>query len=79
MRQPRRITIAAADGTIVRRLGRGLEPAFSPDGRRLAYISAAGNLATMSVRGQRRRILVRPDDSELSGPDWQPIPTGAGR
>jgi hypothetical protein len=42
----------------------------------LGFITAAGNLATMSVLGKGRDIIARPWDMELEGPDWQPLPEG---
>jgi Tol biopolymer transport system component len=65
----------AADGKNTRRLTDqdAMMGAWSPDGKRIAYIAASvseqGDLFVMNADGSRRRQLTRTKDSEL-GPQW---------
>ena len=57
--QRRSIWRMDADGGRKRELAPGSEPAWSPDGRRIAYVDAAGYVATMTADGGDRQRLVR--------------------
>jgi hypothetical protein len=51
-----------------------MEPAWSPDGRRIVF-SRGDALWTMRGTGADLRRLTTPaDNHELSAPDWQPRP-----
>jgi Tol biopolymer transport system component len=58
------------DGTGLLRLGAGAQAAWSPDGRRIAFVSG-GDVWTMSQDGSDRRRVTATSDDE-SGPTWSP-------
>ncbi len=57
--QRRSIWAMDADGGRKRELAPGSEPAWSADGRRIAYVDAAGFVTTMDADGRNRERLVR--------------------
>ena len=59
-------------GRVIRRLARGGSPAYSPDGRSVAYVAPDGQLMVIAVRGGRPRSV-----GSLHGKsvDWQPVPS----
>jgi hypothetical protein len=60
------------DGTGLRRLGPGAFPAYSPDGKRIAFISAFnGGVWTMNANGTNRQ-RVGTVTSYQSAPTWSP-------
>ena len=69
------IFVARTDGTRRRDLGRGSAPAWSPDGRSIAFISGRGmkgDVAVMRPDGSQRRVIVRNavfDDNPAWSPD----------
>ena len=73
-----------ADGTGVRQLARGDDPAWSPDGTRIVYDSGfASTISTIVVKpvaGGKAKVLAssqRQDGSDhVWQPDWQPCPRG---
>lgn len=80
------ICIMQANGTHIRRLtpdGRlgfvAQEPAYSPDGRQIAFLAQVGNdqtgLFTMRVDGSHRRTVYNlGPHQEVGGVSWQPLP-----
>ena len=46
-------------------------PAWSPDGRSLAFADAGGHLETISSDGRERRVLTRGISSDAN-PAWRP-------
>jgi WD40-like Beta Propeller Repeat len=64
------IVIARPSNGISRRLVRGSAPAFSPDGRWVAFIGAKHRLAVISASGGHERLV-----GHITGVsvDWQPI------
>jgi Tol biopolymer transport system component len=64
-----------ADGRgVVRLAGRGMEPAWSPDGRRIVFSRGDALCAIRAARGAARRITEPGTNGELYAPDWQPRP-----
>jgi hypothetical protein len=61
---------ARADGSQVRPLTRGAQPAWSPDGARLAYVTRAGDPNRLMVDG--KPLAPRRRGVTLSGPKWSP-------
>ena len=49
------IYLVNADGTGLKRIGRGVMPTFPPDGRRLAF--SGGGMCVMDIDGSNRRVL----------------------
>jgi Tol biopolymer transport system component len=64
------IYVVRADGTHKRRLTRGGDPSWSPDGHRLAFIRD-GRLFTIGSSGKGRRRLSRKGEFVV-GQDWAP-------
>lgn len=65
------------DGTTLRRLAPGADPAWSSDGRRLAYVARSGSLATIGADGTDMRVLevagLPPDHrGRILQPAWSP-------
>ena len=68
------IYAAGADGTGLHAVTRGFAPAWSPDGRRLAFVRESGRNADVYVAdagGRSLRRLTRAPSAELS-PSWFP-------
>lgn len=61
------IWIASRDGGNRRRLVRGTDPDWSPDGRSIAYVQPDGGIATIPAAGGASRFLGRGLQ-----PDWSP-------
>lgn len=59
----------APDGSAERRLARGAEPAWSPDGRKLVFVRAH-DLYVMEADGSHLRRLTR--DGRSTSPAWSP-------
>jgi hypothetical protein len=70
------IVIIAVRGDRVRRLVRGSAPAFSPDGRLIAYVAADHRLMIVRVAGRRPSPRAVGEVQAVSV-DWQPIPRGS--
>lgn len=69
------IVIIAVRGRLVRRLVRGSAPAFSPDGRWMAYVAPDHRLMVASTRPGP--LLARPvGNVQAVSVDWQPRPRG---
>lgn len=69
---PQDIWTMARDGTDRRKVVEGgMEPAWSPDGERIAYVDLQGELWTVSPDGSDARHVV----DGARHPDWRPIPT----
>jgi TolB protein len=66
------------NGKAVRRLTRsGLitDPAWSPDGRLIAFVRDDVSIVAMRTNGRRpRRLVTARGDASLSGPEWRPLP-----
>jgi Tol biopolymer transport system component len=66
------VAVMDAEGTSLKVVAQGgSEPAFAPDGTRIAFVQA-GFVRTVRADGSDARALVRGDD-----PDWQPAPRPA--
>jgi WD40 repeat protein/hemolysin type calcium-binding protein len=52
----------------------GDDPAYSPDGTKIAYVNSAGAVATTSSSGSGTTSIV----GSASQPDWQPLVTSSG-
>lgn len=65
--------VVGADGSGLSLLGSGIEPAFSPDGTRIAF-AHDGDVWTMRPDGTERVNVTRSPVLE-SEPAWQPLPT----
>jgi hypothetical protein len=59
-------------GRVVRRLARGHAPAWSPDGRDIAFVATHNRIAVISGRGGTPRLVGAVRGNHV---DWQPIPT----
>jgi dipeptidyl aminopeptidase/acylaminoacyl peptidase len=59
-----------ADGSDQRKLTRGLEPAWSPDGSKIAFTRETLGISVVNADGSDRRNLT--PDLRDSGPDWSP-------
>ncbi len=59
-------------GRLVRVLGAGESPAFSPDGQQVAYIGTHDHVMVISARGGRSRAVGAVRGTHV---DWQPIPS----
>ena len=74
------IALMRSDGSGFRRLTRGpildSDPAFSPDGKRIAFVRNRNTLLTMSPAGRDVRQVAKPTmtDREIYSPDWQAKP-----
>ena len=72
------IWTSRADGSNLRRLARGTEPAFSPDGRKIVYVGSRGRPRTINAGGgSSHRVPLWHglwEDEDLQSPDWQPLP-----
>jgi hypothetical protein len=68
------IRVVTLSDRVTRRLARGTAPAFSPDGRWIAFIGSGHRLEVIGSRGGRARAV-----GEVRGRsvDWQPIARGA--
>jgi Tol biopolymer transport system component len=70
------IVVMHADGTGQRALttpaANDAEPAWSPDGRKLAFVTNTGDLAVMNADGSGRRILARDGPATDWYPKWSP-------
>lgn len=62
------IYVVGSDGTGLHRVARGRDPAWSPDGRKLAYTSPKYELAVVDATGGPARIVSR----DAIGPAWSP-------
>jgi Tol biopolymer transport system component len=74
-RGPPVIVVTDADGSNARAIGRGTEPAWSPDGTRIAFKGLDGDLYVMrgDGTGVRRIFDCRgPDCHGMSDPAWSP-------
>ncbi|HMI98235.1 MAG TPA: hypothetical protein VK488_00200 [Gaiellaceae bacterium] len=65
------IFVVNADGTGSTSLGPGGLPAWSPNGRQLAFISPEGALSVMNSDGTSRRVVYS-GDVAARGPSWSP-------
>lgn len=71
-----------ADGTGLRQLTKNaasdIEPAFSPDGKKIAFISSRdggdNDIFKMRADGSRQAPLTANDDVNDRSPSWQPDP-----
>lgn len=68
--------VAVARGSRPRLLGEGFDPAWSPDGRRIAFahrssVSDDFDLYVMNANGSNRRRVSATAESEI-GADWSP-------
>jgi len=57
---------------LLTRSGRASQPAWSPDGRRVAYVQPDG-LWTIGFDGRGARRIVKSARGAISGPSWQPL------
>jgi Tol biopolymer transport system component len=55
-----------------RKLGGGSQPTFAPDGSTLAYVPSGGGLATISVDGGNRRVLLTEEMGSVNRPRFSP-------
>jgi hypothetical protein len=70
--EPPTIYLATADGSRVRRLTNGEGPAWSPDGRRIAFVRG-GELRLIAADGSGERLLASGRESWVPGePSWSP-------
>ena len=65
------IWLSRADGTGLRKLGDGEDPAFAPDGTRVVATSPGYGLSILDLAG-RSRLL--PGTRTATAPAWQPVP-----
>jgi Tol biopolymer transport system component len=68
---PSYIWLASADGKLPTQLKPGRSPAWSPDGKKLAYVSPEQKIWTMTADGSEETILTK-DESHYSYPVWVP-------
>jgi WD40-like Beta Propeller Repeat len=68
------VVLINLQGKIVARLARGSSPVFSPDGSRIAFIAAGGQLQTISVHGGAPTDVGTVHAVTV---DWQPLPAEA--
>ncbi len=72
------VWVMNADGTGPMNLGPGSQPAYSPDGAKIAFVQTTGSnrdLWTMNADGTGGQALVATTAGEFS-PSWQPINPG---
>jgi TolB protein len=55
-----------------RKLGKGSQPSFAPDGQTLAFVPDGGGLATIGVDGSNRRVLLTDDTGSVNRPRFSP-------
>ncbi len=65
------IWLSRADGTGLRKLGDGEDPAFAPDGTSVVVTSLGNGLSILDLSG-RSRLL--PGTRTATEPAWQPVP-----
>jgi dipeptidyl aminopeptidase/acylaminoacyl peptidase len=65
-----------AGGRRVRRFRRGIDPAWSPDGRRLAFVApgagGAGDIFVVDADGRHKGRITRTDRVQEASPSWSP-------
>jgi len=54
-----------------RELAIGVQPRFSPDGKRIVFVGLNGGITVMNVDGSRKRLLVKGGLAQ-DGPSWSP-------
>jgi hypothetical protein len=68
------IVVIGSDGRGRRRVAKGREPAWSPDGKALVYVTVGKRcaVAVQPLRGGSGRVLARGGCLSLTGPKWSP-------
>jgi RTX calcium-binding nonapeptide repeat (4 copies)/WD40-like Beta Propeller Repeat len=67
-----KILVVNSDGSGLRTLAAGQDPAWSPHGARLAFVGPDGKLYAINADGSGRRLVYDGNGTFVSAPSWSP-------